>query len=636
MFFTDKNRKKNLILSLVALFIFSGAVFFTQLNTVQAEGMGIATPGGLITFSGIGDSISEAFKLLLYGVFVMFGWIASLAVTIFEWAIDPKDVTVLFNNSGVLESWKFVRDFFNLFFILVLLYIAFTVVFQVQKNFKQALLSLILAALFVNFSYPISRALIDATNVPMYFFSNQIMGRDADKGTGVLGATMTASRIEGILIPGSEVGMGEVNFEKTSVSRLLMAIVFIFIFSVTLLVLSIMFVIRLVALVVLVIFSSVGFVASIIPGMGQYSKMWWDNFWKYAIFGPAAMLMLLIASHFFSALGNGSELMESMKKVAGNNVMGDDVKFYSSMALFSIPIIMLWMAMGLAQKMSIAGASSVVGLGEKFTKWVGKAPFRAGWAGAKFAGRKAESKLSKGKYTKYLSPTVLKEAFKARSEAQRHEDMLPVEMAKAQMHNDLNKIVSKIPVVNKLSHKDNTDYAFLKQNEQKAHYEAQLKERGGGEMTEDSTRRFLKEAMDEHNSAKALAAMTALSRMNGLDDIAGDFAVQMKVKGSQDQVKIVEDYNDTMRAMMDKLGIDEQSAMKHMHNFGENAKSKGDNAFGDHYRVNVDNGEWEENPDYAGDVGGNFKKMKAQTRQDVMHSRALFEQHGAPVLDPAT
>lgn len=350
MVFQEKKRKKHFISSFFSLLLAVGLVFLFQTHIVEA--------------GGHWWDPSTWVQSLLYGIFVMFGVFASLAITIFEWAIKPESIQMLMNSPGVYESWKFVRDFFNLFFILILLYIAFSVVFQIEKNFKKTLLTLVLAALFINFSYPVSRALIDMTNVPMYFFANQMMAKEGG-GTDLFGQTMSASGLEHILLPTKE---------EENVSRILMAIVFIFIFSITLLVLSIMFVIRLVALVVLVIFSSVGFAATFIPGLSSYAGQWWSAFWKYAFFGPAAMLMLLVSVKFFSSIQSGggsqSPLIKGMKTVAGTEVT--DVDFYANMLLFSIPIVMLWMAMGLAQKMSIAGAGSVVGKGKGFAKWAGK------------------------------------------------------------------------------------------------------------------------------------------------------------------------------------------------------------------------------------------------------------------------
>lgn len=651
MFFTEKNRKKNLIVFFLALPLFCGAVFLSQSGIVHANNpssysFSPVTDAAATVVGWGGSALNLVFQALLLAVFTVLGWVASVAITLFEWVIKPENISGaqgVLNQPVVYEMWKFIRDFFNLFFILVLLYIAFKIVFQIEHDFKKTLLSVVLAALYINFSYPVTRVLIDVTNVPMYFFANQMAaGNGLSPGEGggytsVFSSAMSASRIKDILIPGSNnVGTGALLDSRNTTPRFLIAIVFMFLFSITLLVLAVMFVVRLVALVVLVIFSSVGFAASIVPGLSSYADMWWKNFWKYAFFGPAAMLMLLVSVRFFSALGDEKTgIFKGIVAVADGNVSSDPT-FFAAMALFSVPIIMLWMAMGLAQEFSIAGASSVVGLGQKFSKWAGKT---VTVTPAKYLWRKTESKLAGNKYakyTKYLSPTVIKEAFKARSEAQHHEDMLPIEMAKAKMHDELNTAISSIPIVNKLSHPDKANYAFQEQNRQTKHFEDQLKERSGGEINEDTTRRFLREAMDEHNSAKALAAMKALSQMNGLDNIAGDFGEEMLGKKSE-EIDIVKDYNKTMRKMLEeKLHIDEQSAMKHMHNFGENAKSKGDIAFGDLYTVDVKDGKWKENTHHGATVAGNFKKFKAQTRQDVMHVRALFEQGKGMIKDPTT
>ncbi|PJA85188.1 MAG: hypothetical protein CO143_02515 [Candidatus Moranbacteria bacterium CG_4_9_14_3_um_filter_45_14] len=422
MFFTEKNRKKNLTFLFVALFLFSGVIFaFSDVQSVYAVDRGDCKPGysgffecwssGGEKMNGPDNIIVAGFKWLLLGIFTVLGWVASIAITLFEWVIKPENysgTTGLLNQPVVYEMWKFIRDFFNLFFILVLLYIAFSVVFQIEKNFKKTILSLVLAALFVNFSYPVSRALIDVANVPMYFFANQMAasnGASADSPGSVFSSALSASHIKGVLIPGAENG-GSVKTVDNSLARYFIAIIFIFIFSVTLLVLAVMFTIRLVALVMLVIFSPVGFAASIIPGLNTYSKMWWDNFWKYAILGPAAMLMLLIAIRFFAALGDEKTgVFSSLKSVATEKVASDPT-FFASMALFTVPIIMLWMAMGLAQKFSIAGASSVVGMGQQFSKWAGKKlydnPVGRGLKKAGYEGKLGGVNLTK--YTPFLRP----------------------------------------------------------------------------------------------------------------------------------------------------------------------------------------------------------------------------------------
>lgn len=349
----------------LAVFAFSSGMFFLIPSSVHASFLGDL----------FGDTVGSAFKALLYGVFVMVGWLASMAITLFEWAVNPDYISGpsgLLNRSSVYEMWQFIRDFFNLFFILTLLYTAFTIVFQVANNYKKTLLSIVLAALFVNFSFPITRVIIDVTNVPMYYFINQIGSTgDGTNQKDYLGTVLSASQIQNILIPGSKNGIGEVDFVNIGVSQILMAIVFLFIFSITLLVLAVLFVVRVAALIILLIFSSVGFAASVIPGLGKYGSMWWDKLWQYTFFGPAAALMLVVATRFFAEVSKDNTIKQFIDS-ATSNTTPTSAGFISSMAMFTIPIIMLWMAIALSTSMSIMGAGAVAGTGQKFLKGAGR------------------------------------------------------------------------------------------------------------------------------------------------------------------------------------------------------------------------------------------------------------------------
>ena len=385
--FSLKNKKQNRVVFITALLVFASGVFL--LTPSVAHGAYI---------------IDTAIKGLLLAIFTMMGWLTSIAITIFSWAVNPDYISGndgLLNRSSVYAMWKFIRDFFNLFFILTLLYTAFTIVFQVAKDYKKTLLSLVLAALFINFSFPVTRVIIDMANVPMYYFANQIGSQTGGSGNNWLGPVLSASQLKDILIPRGE-NSGSVNLETTDMSRLIMAIVFLFLFSITLLVLALMFIVRLAALIILLIFSSVGFAAAAMPALSKYSNQWWEKLWQYVIFGPAAMLMLFVATRFFAEISKDNTSAQFL--AAGiNNATPETAGFISSMAMFSIPIIILWMAIGLASSFSIAGAGAVVGTGQKFAKWAGKKTYnnpigRGLYGGIKKVGM--EGKVFGGDYSK--------------------------------------------------------------------------------------------------------------------------------------------------------------------------------------------------------------------------------------------
>jgi hypothetical protein len=303
----------------------------------------------------IGDALLGAFNVLLYGVLIVLSWGLSAVVTLFGYAVDAGNLSGpngMLNLQATYDMWKFVRDIINVGFIFGLLFIAFAFIFQIHGySDKKVILKLIIAALLVNFSFPLARVLIDFANVPMYFFLQMILGNN---GSGAISSALSASQLSSILVPAS---MEDAASKATSL--LILNIIFLFMFTITLGVLAIQFLIRMIALVILVILSPIGFAASGIPGLKSYGGKWWDNFLKYCLFGPAAAFMLVLATNFLAAVNGGGQY-EGFRQLASQN--SQDTSLIASMGLFAIPIVMLWFTVGIAGKMSVAGAD----IGKKY------------------------------------------------------------------------------------------------------------------------------------------------------------------------------------------------------------------------------------------------------------------------------
>lgn len=321
--------------------------------------------------SPIGDALQWVFNQLLYGVFIFVSWLLGVAAILFGWVIKVDNVKMVLGNDAIYESWKMVRDLFNLFFILVLLFSAFCTIFQVEKyHLKKILLTLVIMALLVNFSFPVSRFIIDASNVMFYFIVNTMFS--GGSGDSIFAGFADRSKIVDMLIPkGMDIGSAETTY-------LIAIVVFTFILMITLLVIAVMFVIRLVALGILIIFSPVGFVASIFPSTKHYADEWWGNLFKYSFFAPLMAFMMAIAFNVLSAMNRGN-IEQSFTQVAQNNTIpesGIDPNLFGKMAYFAIPIVILWMGLITAQKLSIAGAGVVTGQAKKIAGWAGRQPWR--------------------------------------------------------------------------------------------------------------------------------------------------------------------------------------------------------------------------------------------------------------------
>ncbi|MDP1884057.1 MAG: hypothetical protein Q8L10_01695 [Candidatus Moranbacteria bacterium] len=248
-------------------------------------------------------------------------------------------------HPAIFKSWKIVRDFLNIGFILVLLFSAFSTIFQVDKyNYKKILLWLVIMALLVNFSYPITRFIIDASNVLMYTIMNNFFGAYAGDSQKILTQEMGGFDELRAIITASGA--------KTGLPQLLASIVFVFILALTILSMAVLFLIRTIALTILIIFSPVAFIGSVIGKGGQ----WWDYLFKYALFGPIMVFMLAISISIMKAMGSVP-------------IDGGSESIVTSMSRFVIPIVVLWIGMGVAQKMGIEGASMALANAQGMAKW---------------------------------------------------------------------------------------------------------------------------------------------------------------------------------------------------------------------------------------------------------------------------
>ena len=301
--------------------------------------------------SWIRHPVDCTFLLLLRFI----GLLLSLAATIFGWIMDPKNMLAILNNKAIYQAWALVRDTLNIAFILVLLFSAFATIFQIDKySYKNILLKLVLMALLVNFSYPITRFIIDFSNVLMYQIFNNLGG-----GPGSFVDIANHGALKNIIHPSGDPGL----------LYILSAVVFVFILAITFLVIAMLFVIRTIVLAILIIFSPVAFTGSIIPALSGKVGSWWDNLFKYAFFGPIMIFMIYVAVSILTNISI-SITQANIQKVAGSQTM--QVGLVSAISIFSIPIIILWVGLGFAQSLSIAGAGAVTGQGKKFAKWSGK------------------------------------------------------------------------------------------------------------------------------------------------------------------------------------------------------------------------------------------------------------------------
>lgn len=317
---------------------------------------------------GIVNIVVQGFEWLLYGLLLILVQFVQVGSSVFAWATRPEFIsgpTGLLNLESVYTLWKFIRDFFNLFFIFLLLFSAFATVFQIEqyglrKNFPK----IILAAIAINFSFPITRLLIDLGNVPMYFFAEGIVSVGTANGEKSLLAIPNAlwqSTNMGVILADIKPGQGNM------LVPLISTIIFAFIYMITLVTLAFLFLLRLLKLIILLIISPVGFAASIIPGLKQFGDKWQKELLQTIFWGPAAMFMIVVALRFSLEI-QGSNFASGLSATAPA-ASSESQSSILTQAIFFIPVILMWMALSVAKSSGIQGANFVTSRADKAVAW---------------------------------------------------------------------------------------------------------------------------------------------------------------------------------------------------------------------------------------------------------------------------
>ncbi|TSD01395.1 MAG: Uncharacterized protein Athens071425_426 [Parcubacteria group bacterium Athens0714_25] len=397
--------KKNITKILLVFVIF----FFVFNFSIEASGGFLNQANAAFDFlnpvDSTLDSLQNGFILginyLLYGAWLLLTFFIWMAGLVFDWSINPTNISGIIRSDGVYSGWLIVRDFMNLSFILVLLFSAFSTVFQIDKYHllkKNILLMVVLMALLVNFSFPVSRFIIDTTNVTMYFFIEQAFPGYNYSSDSISAAFLDNSKLVNLVIPE---GSSSINSDSDLTVKLLLLIVFSFLMAITLIAMAGIFLVRIIVLALIIIFSPLGFVGPIFP---SFSKMgeWWDYLFKYALVGPIMMFMFLLSLRLMDELGNTRLIgADSINTLAANyKIPAENGDLLATASFFFIPMIILWSGMLVATKMNIYGAGKITSvakdIGTKFRKAPGKAmAFGLGATGISGGASKAVDEFKK-------------------------------------------------------------------------------------------------------------------------------------------------------------------------------------------------------------------------------------------------
>src|SRR3990167_4290679 len=117
---------------------------------------------------------------LSYIIFVSVpSFLMKMAAKVFDLMAQLTLSSAMYGKEFIEKIWRVVRDFANIFFILILLYAAFQIMLDLgHGGGKKIIAAVILIALLVNFSLFFTKVVIDASNIVALIFYNRIDTKD--------------------------------------------------------------------------------------------------------------------------------------------------------------------------------------------------------------------------------------------------------------------------------------------------------------------------------------------------------------------------------------------------------------------------------------------------------------------------
>ncbi len=269
---------------------------------------------------------------------------------------------------GVIEGWQFMRDVTNMFFIIILLVVAFATIMRIESyQYKQILPKLILAIILVNFSRTICMVFIEFADVLMRGFLNISGGGRISHGFA------TELKLSELFIINESVPIGgEIRLESSIVWSYIFATSFLVLFTIAIVLLCLLLIVRGIALIILLILSPIIFVLNVLPATASYASAWWNAFAKYLLYGPVAALFIALSLKIIRSLPGTDVMNASMETIDGSlgasesytgtlsAIKSDGLNTYDEFLTFILAIAFLYATFFVAQHLGLVGGQAIV------------------------------------------------------------------------------------------------------------------------------------------------------------------------------------------------------------------------------------------------------------------------------------
>ncbi|NNM83639.1 hypothetical protein HKL94_00250 [Candidatus Parcubacteria bacterium] len=376
--------KRHLSALFISFTLLAGTVAVMNLGAPIAHAQG-ATTGSVAPAVPVNNAASTAvpaqFGTIMTWIMSLFAWLVGAAALVLDWSVFYTVVTMgnyVSHLTAVGVTWRIFRDLGNIVLIFGFLAVGITTILNVNwYGGPRTLVTLLIVAVFLNFSLFISEAVIDVGNIFATQFYTQINGGVVPTqttlsnvtigtfGTGNLGNEGISNKIMAQL--GLQTAYGGFN-TNTAVAQganpWLIGFMGSILFLITAFVmfsLAFILIARFVILILLIIVAPIGFAGLVVPKLENLAKQWWSALFNQTITAPILLLLLYVAlavitdAQFLTGIctgtGTGTCTKNWLGFVSGNNFAG----FASMMLSFFIAMGLLLAVVIVSKKMSEFG-----------------------------------------------------------------------------------------------------------------------------------------------------------------------------------------------------------------------------------------------------------------------------------------
>ncbi|MFH1366967.1 MAG: hypothetical protein ABIH38_03180 [Patescibacteria group bacterium] len=346
----------------------------TALLLTVVVAAGLFWPQSAHALIDISELFGKAIGWLLYAILVLF---AKLLVAVIQMLVAVASYNDFTNATAVVKGWVITRDVCNMFFIGILLMMAFGTILKWETyRYNKMLGRLILMAFLINFSKFICGFFIDIFQVIMLTFVNAFSGVAAGTFANALGIKEMLQ----ITLAGDQ------TYEfKDIIGSLLLALLLVTIALIVMIAITLVLLMRIIWLWVLIVLSPVAFLLKTWPGGGEkFASRWWGDFGKNLTGGPMLAFFLWLALTIMTTRGADQSLAQKELNVSpdamsieqpaviesGSPQPGSATanKFYTTISEVSssdrllsyiISISLLIGALMMGQQMGVAGGSAI-------------------------------------------------------------------------------------------------------------------------------------------------------------------------------------------------------------------------------------------------------------------------------------